>query len=66
MTPQRFIFFLLMPIFVPIALFFQLTYTWWVGLRTSGRILFFILLPIYAPLALFMNWLFPVWTDLAK
>ena len=55
-----------MPIFVPIALFFQLTYNWWVGLRTSGRILFFILLPIYAPLALFMNWLFPKWTELAK
>jgi hypothetical protein len=65
MTPQKFFFFLLMPIFVPIALFFQLTYDWWVKQR-NNRVLFFILLPIYAPLGLMMFKAFPWWVKLSE
>ncbi|MDQ3014660.1 MAG: hypothetical protein M3Q73_02260 [bacterium] len=65
MSPKMFLFFLLMPVFVPIALFFQLTYASWEGLDRK-RVIFFLLLPIYAPLGVFMFYVFPWWTKLSE
>lgn len=65
MSPKMFLFFLLMPIFVPIALFFQLTYPKWESMDRK-RGIFFLLLPIYAPLGVFMFYVFPLWAKLAE
>jgi hypothetical protein len=64
MNPKRLVFFLLMPIMVPIAVFMNMTFDWWVKL-TNRRLLFFLLAPLYVPLALFLNWTFDPWAKLA-
>jgi hypothetical protein len=65
MTPKRFLFFLFLPIMVPLALFVNATYDWWVKLSRK-RVLFFLLLPIYGPLSLFLYYAFDPWAKLAE
>jgi hypothetical protein len=65
---KKLFFFLLMPIFVPLALFLNLTFDWWAGLGDGNpmrKLLFIILLPIYGPLALIFNLAFDAWVALA-
>jgi hypothetical protein len=65
---NRIIFFLLMPIMVPIALFFQITYEWWMSYsdKSGKRYIFFILAPIYVPGALFLNYAFDFWVSFGE
>jgi hypothetical protein len=62
---KKIIYFLLLPIIVPIALFVNLTYEWWMSIYLSRKILFFLLSPVYVPLTLLMWGIFPWWADLA-
>jgi hypothetical protein len=56
MDGKKLLFFILMPIYLPISLLFNATFDWWVDLPNNGnRLLFVILLPIYAPIALILN-----------
>ncbi len=61
-------FFLLMPIIVPLALFHQVTYEWWMSYseKPGKRYVFFLLAPIYVPGALFLNLTFDAWASLAE
>ena len=64
---NKILFFILLPIILPLSLFSFTTHNWWVGLsskRGLGLILFYVLMPIYAPLAVLMNWAFSWWSKL--
>jgi hypothetical protein len=65
---KRIFFFILMPIYGPLALFSHLTYKWWQELRKGNlleKILFFILALIYGPITLFLHLTYEWWAGLA-
>jgi hypothetical protein len=66
---KRILFFILMPIYGPLALFSHLTYPWWLELNKGNfgkKTLFFILMPIYGPITLFLHLTYEWWADLVK
>ena len=66
---KKIFFFVLMPIYGPLALFMHLTYPWWQDLKKHGflkKILFVILSIIYGPIGLFLWITYEWWADLAK
>jgi hypothetical protein len=63
---KKLIFFLLMPIVLPITLFLNATFDWWVGLGKTNKFLFILLAPIYGPLGLIWLGAFGWWVSLAE
>lgn len=66
---NKILFFVLMPIYGPLALFSNLTYAWWQEQKKSGilrKILFVILAPIYGPIIFFLWLTYDWWTEKGK
>jgi hypothetical protein len=64
---KRILFFLLMPIYAPMALLSHLTYEWWLALHKKNladRILFYILAIFYGPMTFILHRTYDWWTEL--
>jgi hypothetical protein len=63
---KKTVFFLLMPLYVPLALLINSTYGWWETKGKKNSFIFYILAPLYAPAAWFLWWSFDWWVKLSE